>query len=518
MPITNESIIDPGTPKAGIPVKKATLGAIVLGICLLGLLWSVISAPSQQAVQPTAETRKAVRAEAGRSTSIDDEIKLAKMAVEQEERRQAEEAERKRRLSGQPILVNTAPTQTAAVQTAQAPANATGVQSTTSAPTAATAASSSGAKGAESPIPPGYRRGNQDAALYEGAMRRATAQQASATPVPAGPSQAEIDAAKRATEVDALARTAKSLAFDQDAQSTSTTKLLGMPGSEGASPASSRSSAFGGGDDSQGYTPPNVQAPSASMQNPMSRMASLYQNSASANNPTNRSIGGAGTQNVGGSSNDKAFVAETAQEGSGSSPLKSYTTPSRYTLHQGKVIPAVLGRNINTDLPGEVTAYVTSDVYDSLGNGDQLIPKGSVLVGQFNSDVKVGQARVMFAFQRLIMPDGRSFDLPGNRAYDLGGASGLEGDVDNHFFKMFASSFMVAWMSEKVTQPANVTVIGGGNSTSPAGQVLVDVSRTILDRNKNIKPTITVDKGERINIEVKRDMEFPGPYNRRAGR
>lgn len=497
MPISNESIIDPGTPKAGIPVKKATLGAIVLGICLLGLLWSVISTPSQQAPQPTAETRKAVRAESGRSTSIDDEIKLAKLAIENEERRQAEEAERKRRLAGQSPV--------AGVSTSQQPAQA-------QAPAAVSARSGA------SPIPPGYRRGNQDAALYEGAMRRATAQQAVGAPVPVGPSQAELDMAKRESEADALARNAKSLAFDQDGPGSSDIRQPGLPGSDGGAAAPARFLALGGADDTAGYTPPNVQAPSASMQNPMARMASLYQNSAAANNPTNRTIGGGGMQNTAASANDKAFVAEVAQEGGGSAPLKSYTTASRYTLHQGKVIPAVLGRNINTDLPGEVTAYVTSDVYDSLGNGDLLIPKGSVLVGQFNSDVKIGQARVMFAFQRLIMPDGRSFDLPGSRAYDMGGAAGIEGDVDNHFFKMFASSFMVAWMSEKVTQPANVTVIGGGNSTSPAGQVLVDVSRTILDRNKNIKPTVTVDKGERINIEVKRDMQFPGPYNRRTGR
>lgn len=506
MPISNESIIDPGTPKAGIPVKKATLGAIVLGICLLGLLWSVISAPSQQASQPTAETRKAVRAEAGKTTSIDDEIKLAQIAVQNEERRQAEEAERKRRLTGQPAVAPVAP------QTAQTPVAASGVvQPSGTTPGAAP-------RSGESPIPPGYRRGNQDAALYEGAMRRATAQQVPVAPVPTGPSQAELDAAKRDAESDALARNAKSLAFDQDGPGAAPSRLLGMPGSDDATPVSSRRAGLGGGDDTEGYTPPNIQAPSASMQNPMARMASLYQNSAAANNPTNRTIGGGGMQNTSASGSDKAFVNEVAQDSGGSNALKSYATPSRYTLHQGKVIPAVLGRNINTDLPGEVTAYVTSDVYDSLGNGDMLIPKGSVLVGQFNSEVAIGQGRVMFAFQRLIMPDGRSFDLPGNRAYDVGGAAGLEGDVNNHFFKMFASAFMVAWVSDKVTQPPNVTVIGGGNSTSPAGQVLVEVSRTILNRNKNIKPTVTVEKGERINIEVKRDMEFPGPYNRRAGR
>ncbi|WP_348246333.1 TrbI/VirB10 family protein, partial [Salmonella enterica] len=77
-----------------------------------------------------------------------------------------------------------------------------------------------------------------------------------------------------------------------------------------------------------------------------------------------------------------------------------------------------------------------------------LIPMGSVLVGKYNSDVNVGQSRVMFGFERLILPNGYSFDLPAASGSDLAGASGMTGAVDNHFFKMFGSSLLIALLAD----------------------------------------------------------------------
>lgn len=217
-----------------------------------------------------------------------------------------------------------------------------------------------------------------------------------------------------------------------------------------------------------------------------------------------------------------------AQQGSQSGWLKEYAkestagpavivgtaTPRALILRQGKVIPVVLGRQLNSDLPGRITAHVSTNVYDAEGN--LLIPMGSALVGQYDSDVKVGQSRLMFAFERLILPNGYSFNLPGAPGSDLAGAAGATGDVNNHFFKMFATSLLIAVLADRTKQPANVTVVGGTSGPmTAAGQVLTDVSRTVLERNRTIPPTITVDQGTRINVEVVGDMVFPAPYRPR---
>lgn len=223
---------------------------------------------------------------------------------------------------------------------------------------------------------------------------------------------------------------------------------------------------------------------------------------------------GAGTS-ASGVSADQAWVKELASSTGHAKPIKSYPTVSPYTLLQGKVIPAVLGRDLNSDLPGEVTACTTVDIYDSISSAYLLIPKGSCLMGRYQSAIATGQERLMFAFTRIILPGGMSMDLPGNTGSDLSGAAGIAGAVNNHFFKMFSNSFLVAWLADRAeaSKPAPTTTYGStSGATTAAGQVLVDVSRSILDRQKNIPPTITIDKGTRINIEVTRDMEFPGPY------
>ena len=294
---------------------------------------------------------------------------------------------------------------------------------------------------------------------------------------------------EREFEIDSTARTSKSLAFDDGG---------GMLGSMGAASAEPSMQGL------PSAVPVGTAGVDARSQSP-SALDALLRAQAAQPSAAPKSA-------------DRAWLKELAAEtGNGSNkPLRPYGVSSPYTLLQGKVLPAVLMRDINTDLPGELSACLTLDVYDSLSSDHLLMPKGSCLVGQYSSSVRPGQDRVLFAFNRIILPNGLSFDLPAAPGADLGGAAGVEGSVNNHFFRMFSSSFLVAWLADRAERnaPAGTNIGASGGAKTAAGQVLVDTSRTILERDKLIAPTITVKKGERINVEVTRDMEFPGPYRK----
>ncbi|MGE3342302.1 MAG: TrbI/VirB10 family protein [Vicinamibacterales bacterium] len=228
-----------------------------------------------------------------------------------------------------------------------------------------------------------------------------------------------------------------------------------------------------------------------------------------------------GSQAVTGTSADRAWLKEVSGSGDApraTLPLRTYKVGSPFTLLQGKTIPAVLTRELNSDLPGLVTACTTLPVYDSLTSEHLLIPRGSCLQGQYSSAIGPGQERLLFAFNRLCMPDNTCVDLPGSPGADAAGAAGVEGNVNNHFFRSFSTSLMVALLADRSERNKTIVQSGsGGGAPGPAtaaGQVLVDVSRSILDRNKSVSPTITVPKGARINVEVTRDIEFQGPYRK----
>jgi type IV secretion system protein VirB10 len=199
-----------------------------------------------------------------------------------------------------------------------------------------------------------------------------------------------------------------------------------------------------------------------------------------------------------------------------------YMTSARagLALYQGTIVRTVLDKAINTDLPGSIRAHVTSDVFDSIFGTRLLIPRGSVVIGEYSTGLVVGQERVLVALTRMILPNGKSVSLLGAPAEDGQGVSGLSADVDNHFLKMFGASMLIGAAS--LLQPKsqqNITIntnASGGTQTGGTvfSSTLQDTIKSIMQRNLNIKPTGTVDLGETFTFTLSRDIvmeEYKGP-------
>jgi len=68
---------------------------------------------------------------------------------------------------------------------------------------------------------------------------------------------------------------------------------------------------------------------------------------------------------------------------------------SSYELQSGSIIPAILITGINSDLPGQITAQVSANVYDSIAGNDVLIPQGTKVIGIYDSKIAYGQERAL---------------------------------------------------------------------------------------------------------------------------
>ena len=192
-----------------------------------------------------------------------------------------------------------------------------------------------------------------------------------------------------------------------------------------------------------------------------------------------------------------------------------------YELKAGSIIPAVLITGLNSDLPGDVVAQVSRDVYDSQQQRFLIVPKGTRLLGRYDSDVAFGQTRALIAWTRMVYPDGRSVALPGFNATGKNGMTGLRDGVDRHLLAAFGSAGAIAVLGAGVQLAADSGDDGGGVNQQPdpqdviASQIALEISRVateLLRRNLDRAPTVTIRPGFRFNVFVNRDLALPQPY------
>jgi type IV secretion system protein VirB10 len=194
------------------------------------------------------------------------------------------------------------------------------------------------------------------------------------------------------------------------------------------------------------------------------------------------------------------------------SPQRLENPASKYIVQAGSVIPAALLTGIRSDLPGQVTAQVTENVYDSPTGRYLLIPQGTKLIGVYDSQVSFGQSRVLLVWNRLIFANGRSIVLERQPGADPEGYAGLADQVDYHWGKLFmaaALSTLLGVGSELSANSAESDIMralrrGGSDSLNQTGQ-------QVVRRNLNIQPTLTIRPGFPIRVIVNRDIVL-APY------
>ena len=193
------------------------------------------------------------------------------------------------------------------------------------------------------------------------------------------------------------------------------------------------------------------------------------------------------------------------------SPDRLAAPASPYVVQAGTIIAASLITGIRSDLPGQITAQVTENVYDSPTGHSLLIPQGTKLIGVYDSQVAFGQSRVLLVWTRLIMPNGRSIVLERQQGADAAGFSGLEDDVDNHWGAMFKAAALSTLLgvgselgSSSNSSSASSDIVrairrGSSDSINQTGQ-------QIVRRNLNIQPTLTIRPGFPVRVIVNRDL------------
>lgn len=172
-----------------------------------------------------------------------------------------------------------------------------------------------------------------------------------------------------------------------------------------------------------------------------------------------------------------------------------------FTVAQGVLIPAVLETALDSSRAGPARALVSRDVR-GFDRERILIPRGSKLIGEYQSDMSVGQKRASVTWTRLIRPDGVTIDLRSPAADGLGRA-GIRGKVNNHTMRRVGDALLqtMVGVGSSLTQRAATQPIIIAQSGAQPPSINIGGGDTI-------QPTLTVAQGSRISVFVSRDLDF----------
>jgi len=184
---------------------------------------------------------------------------------------------------------------------------------------------------------------------------------------------------------------------------------------------------------------------------------------------------------------------------------------SKFEIKAGSVIPAVMNHAISSDLPGDLSATVTQNVYDSVTGQYLLIPQGTKLNGRYDSQIAFGQQRIMVIWDRLVFADGKTFDLGAMVGADSTGKSGFNDKVNNHYFRTFGSAILVSLIGSgmQLSQPRNKNNNGTDAQeiiTANVAQQAGNTAQGVLNKTLNVQPTLEIDTGYTFNVTVNKDM------------
>ena len=179
----------------------------------------------------------------------------------------------------------------------------------------------------------------------------------------------------------------------------------------------------------------------------------------------------------------------------------------RLLLAKGAFIDCTLETAIDSSLPGMTTCITATDTF-SVDGKVVLLERGSKLVGETRGQVQQGSARLFVLWTEARTPTGVVVPLasPGTDAL---GRSGLDGEVDRHFWERFGAAILISLVdgAGQAAQRAG----GSGTVVYDSGSSR-DVATEALRGTIGIVPTITKHQGDRIQILVARDLDFRQVY------
>jgi hypothetical protein len=192
-------------------------------------------------------------------------------------------------------------------------------------------------------------------------------------------------------------------------------------------------------------------------------------------------------------------------------------------LPQWTSVPCVLETGIITGVSGvnPFRCRTTADVKSV--TGVTLMEAGTVIGGLYQSVTTEGQERIVATTANARTPFNVIVPFNDSPVADDIGQAGVEGTVNNHFWKIFGAALLLSFLDAGVSLGTSVLENNNGTSVNIGssfgnGGAFGQVAQKMLDKNINIKPTITLKQGATITVTMLHWTDFSHVYRLEAAR
>ncbi len=185
-----------------------------------------------------------------------------------------------------------------------------------------------------------------------------------------------------------------------------------------------------------------------------------------------------------------------------------------------RYITGIVEAGVNSQLAEEGSVVIqTSENAFGYHGANILIPKGTRMTCQYSSVKKVGQTRLGFTCERVLLAQSRAelYQL-GARVGDAQGYAGLSGHVDNRWWEKYGSAVMTVGIGAAVETAVSLSSrLEKSNSDTVASALsgisenIGDLSAKLLEDAVDLKPVIRISQGTRVQIRPDNDWYFPKP-------
>ncbi len=183
-----------------------------------------------------------------------------------------------------------------------------------------------------------------------------------------------------------------------------------------------------------------------------------------------------------------------------------------WTILQGEILHATLDVAQNTDLPGMLTATLSSPAY-AYTSDKILLPKGSRLMGQYSTQMGNGLAttRIFIMWNRIVTPDGLSMMINSPGVDALGQAGAEADDIQRHLVAIFGSGIIYSVLGGV----AATVGVNGSTQNNSANQLQANMAEGFtqtaqqqLQSSQDIKSTLMKYQGSVIDVMVSHDVDL----------